>query len=38
MSGDFAAGWRGAVLRAAEHAFGVGSPEVEALERLSRCS
>lgn len=36
-SDDFAAGWRGAVLRAAEHAFGVGSPEVEALERLSRC-
>lgn len=37
-SSEFAAGWRAAVLRAAEHAFGADSPEVEGLERLSRCS
>jgi len=37
-SSEFAAGWRAAVLRAAEHAFGAGSPEVEGLERLSQCT
>ena len=34
-SPEFAAGWRAAVLRAGDVAFGTGSPEVEALERLA---
>lgn len=34
-SPEFAAGWRAAVLRAGEVAFGAESPEVEALERLA---
>ena len=34
-SPEFAAGWRAAVLKAADHAFGAGTPEVEALERLA---
>jgi hypothetical protein len=34
-SPEFTAGWRAAVLKATEHAFGVGTPEMEALERLA---